>query len=277
MCFFIPVRDMPKGSASSLIEALPAPESFEYGAAGRVGEGGERAVDGWWILNHSVHYSGSSQSSATRSTTLPRLRRSATRAKASRAPLQRKDRVDRRPQRACVGEARELEQLVTTRLHHEVRRTVHLLRDGDHSGCIAKGACERLAADRIEDEVARFARSGQLLPGELDGEMADSATRTQNAYLLALAQITVIKKALPRAEPSEGERRALDLCESAWLRREHGRRNNRILRRDAVAVDGCECEDLVTRSDVAYTRSNFRNDARQLVGRDRRQMLCGPG
>jgi hypothetical protein len=87
----------------------------------------------------------------------------------------------------------------------------------------------------------------------------------------------VIKKALPRAEPSEGERRALDVCESAWLRREHGRRNNRILRRDAVAVEGCECEDLVTRSDVAYTRSNFRNDARQLVRRDRRQMLCGPG
>jgi hypothetical protein len=41
MCFFIPVSDMPKGSASSLIVALPEPEPFEDGAAGRVGEGCE--------------------------------------------------------------------------------------------------------------------------------------------------------------------------------------------------------------------------------------------
>ncbi len=54
MCFYIPVSDMPKGTASSLIVALPRAEPFEHGAPGRVGEGRKRAVDARWILNHWV-------------------------------------------------------------------------------------------------------------------------------------------------------------------------------------------------------------------------------
>jgi hypothetical protein len=166
------------------------------------------------------------------------LPRSATRAKASRASSRGK--TESIVGRSAPASARRASSSSWARLgsHHEVRRTVHLLRDGDHSAGGAEGAYERLAADRIEDEVARLVRGGQLLPGELDGEMADAATRTQDAHALALAQLTVIEEALPRAEPSERERRALDVWETAWLRREHGRRNERILCGDAVAVEG---------------------------------------
>ena len=52
----IPVSDMPKGSREFTDRCAAVAESFEDGTAGRVGEGGERAVDRL-ILNHGVHYS----------------------------------------------------------------------------------------------------------------------------------------------------------------------------------------------------------------------------
>src|SRR5512133_4208018 len=106
--------------------------------------------------------------------------------------------------------------------------------------------------------------------------MADAAARTQHAHALAFPQLTMFEEALPRAESSERERRALDVRESAWLRREDGRRNERILCSDAVAVEGRERNDLVARRDVTYIGRDFCNDARELVGRDRRRPLCGP-
>ena len=59
MCFFIPVSDMPKGSASSLIDRAARAQPLENGATGRVGEGAEGAIDVVCILNHRVHYTNS--------------------------------------------------------------------------------------------------------------------------------------------------------------------------------------------------------------------------
>ena len=46
MCFFIPVSDMPKGWSEFAHRRAAGAEPFEHGAAVRVGQGGERAVDG---------------------------------------------------------------------------------------------------------------------------------------------------------------------------------------------------------------------------------------
>src|SRR4051812_48481195 len=56
MCFFIPVSDMPKGSASSLIVALPLPSRSS--TARRVGaaraEKGRSTVAGCWTIRFSI-------------------------------------------------------------------------------------------------------------------------------------------------------------------------------------------------------------------------------
>jgi hypothetical protein len=52
MCFFIPVSDMPKGSASSLIVALPAPSRSSTARRVGFGERAEGSINGQRILNH---------------------------------------------------------------------------------------------------------------------------------------------------------------------------------------------------------------------------------
>jgi hypothetical protein len=64
--------------------------------------------------------------------------------------------------------------------------------------------------------------------------------------------------------------------ETAWLRPEHDRRNKRVLRGDPVAVERRERENLVADRDVAHIARDLRDDARQLVGRNRRQAVDRP-
>src|SRR4051794_5085862 len=54
MCFFIPVSDMPKGSASSLIVALPEPSRSRTARRGGAGRGGEARGTGGGDWNKEV-------------------------------------------------------------------------------------------------------------------------------------------------------------------------------------------------------------------------------
>src|SRR5438876_174634 len=81
--------------------------------------------------------------------------------------LEWEDRVDRGPQLAGVREARELDELLTARPDHEVRRAVSLLGDRDDARDGPNGTYKRIAADGIEDDLARLIRSGQLPAREL--------------------------------------------------------------------------------------------------------------
>jgi hypothetical protein len=70
----------------------------------------------------------------------------------------REGRVDRDPKRAALDEARELDQLLPARFHDEVRPLPRLRGDRDETAAVREqrsGALQKLAADRVEDEIDR--------------------------------------------------------------------------------------------------------------------------
>src|SRR5262245_31709247 len=191
--------------------------------------------------------------------------------------FERKDRVERRDQGTGIGAAPKLGELPAVRLDDEVRGAVGLLRNRYHSTRGLDGARERVAPDCVEHEVAPVALLRKLLTGQLDGDVTDTAGRSQDSDALSLPQRAVVEEALPSRQPGHRKCCALGVRELLRPRRENGYRDHGILGSDAVAVERREREDLLPHRDVVDVRRDLGHHPRQLVGRDGGKAILRPG
>jgi hypothetical protein len=106
--------------------------------------------------------------------------------------------------------------------------------------------------------------------------VTDAAGGAEDEDPLVRLQLPVHEETLPRRQPGEGERGALDVAQPNRLRSEERGRYDRVLGGDAIAIEGRQGEHLVADSETTHVSGDLLNHAGQLVRHDRREPVGGP-
>ena len=117
---------------------------------------------------------------------------------------------------------------------------------------------------------------GAVAGGQRRGELADAAGGPVDEDPLARSEPAVVEQPLPGAERSERHGRRLGVAERTRLGREQLGRDRRVLGGDPVAVECGHPVHLVADGHVVDAGAEGDDDARQLVGGDRREPVDGP-
>jgi hypothetical protein len=151
---------------------------------------------------------------------------------------------------------------LAVRLHHEVVGARRLRCDRNDASCPVGAARERLAAGRVEEQIAGLAFLSEYAAegaDELHCYMPYAASGAGDKHALARLEPTVDNESLPCAQPRHRQCRRLFVAQVLRLRREHGLWHDRVVGRDAIAVERRERDHLfAARLD----------DIGELVGRD---------
>src|SRR5439155_13833258 len=101
-------------------------------------------------------------------------------------------------------------------------------------------------------------------------QVTDAAAGPEDEDPLVCTQLTVDEKALPRDEPGERKRSALDVAQYQRFRCEEGRRYRRVFRSDTVAIEPRQGEHVVADGEFAVFAGDLLDHAGELVRHDRR-------